>query len=375
MDTFNIKSSSSMILVSILMSILLFCHFNYVFAQNSDKQLSAYTVMGIFNFGDSENKMNEKLADQEGFDCKSQTDDTFGKTIFCTNEYDSEKDFYTFYLDGDQRFYMARIDLVYTGGDLPIDEIYRSVASNFDAIEMDPYVEGAFYDYMSKGSVSAECGIVNQNLYICMNSVAETDENYPFVSVHYVLPAFVEAYDKGLSVPFHQREQVAMVDPYNVIGEVFHFGDDGNFVMEDMSSREGLHCEPKNDPEFGKVILCNVDVSDYESDQYTFYFSDEELLYMVGVDMFYKGNEYTIIELFDQVADHFSEVEMLAHNQGKLYERIRQGTEVAACGDIVDQNMVACVSATEKTDNNNPFITLYYVDIDAAKRIDAGESK
>jgi hypothetical protein len=66
---------------------------------------------------------------------------------------------------------------------------------------------------------------------------------------------------------------------------------------------------------------------------------------------------------------------MLAHNQGKLYERIRQGTEVAACGDIVDQNMVACVSATEKTDNNNPFITLYYVDIDAAKRIDAGESK
>jgi hypothetical protein len=97
------------------MSILLFCHFNYVFAQNSDKQLSAYTVMGIFNFGDSENKMNEKLTDQEGFDCKSQTDDTFGKTIFCTNEYDSEKDFYTFYLDGDQRFYMARIDLVYSG--------------------------------------------------------------------------------------------------------------------------------------------------------------------------------------------------------------------------------------------------------------------
>ena len=375
MDTIHIKSSSLMILVSILMSILLFGHFNTVYAQKSDKQLSAYTVMGIFNFGDSENKMKKSLADQEGFDCKNQADDSFGNTIICTNEYDNEKDFYTFYLDGDQRFYMARIDLVYTGGDLPIDEIYHSVASNFDEIEMDPYTKGAFYDYLSKGSVSADCGIVNQKLYICLNGVAETDKEYPFVSVHYVLPAFVEAYDNGLSVPFHQRDQVAMVDPYNVVDEVFHFGDDGNYVMKDMSSREGLHCEPENDPEFGKIIRCDVDISDLESDQYTFYFSDEELLYMVRIDMFYKGSEYTTMELFEQVADHFSEVEMPAHNQGKLYERIHEGTEVAACGDILVQNMVACVSATEKAENQNPFITLHYVDIDAAKRIDAGETK
>lgn len=363
-------------LITILMILNFLYYFADVSAQNLTKELSAYTVMGIFTFGDSKSKMEKNLADQEGFECKNQADDSFGNTIFCANEYDREKDFYTFYLDNNQRFYMARIDLVYTGGDLSIDEIYDSVTSNFGKIAMDSYAQGAFFDYVSKGSVSAECGIVNQNLYVCMNGVSETAEEYPFVSVHYALPEFVEAYDSGLSFPFHGRKQVELVDPYNVIGEVFHFGDSGNIVMEDMSSRDGMHCEPANDSELGKIIICNVDASDIESDQYTFYFSDEELLYMLKIDMFYKGTANTIIELFDQVADQFSNTEMSVHNQGEFYKQIRKDSVVAACGEIIGKNMFACVSASEeKNGNQYPFVSLYYADSATVKNVDAGEVK
>ena len=92
--------------------------------------------------------------------------------------------------------------------------------------------------------------------------------------------------------------------------------------------------------------------------------------------MFYKGTANTIIELFDQVADQFSNTEMSVHNQGEFYKQIRKDSVVAACGEIIGKNMFACVSASEeKNDNQYPFVSLYYADSATVKNVDAGEVK
>jgi hypothetical protein len=166
--------------------------------------------------------------------------------------------------------------------------------------------------------------------------------------------------------------EVAVVDPYNVVGEVFEFGDSGETIMNDMSSRKGLTCEPVNDEEYGKLIICSVDLSEEETDDYTFYFSDEELLYMVKVDLYYLGDAYTLNELFESVAGNFSDVEMIDHNEGNFYDHISEGTEIAACGEVPDRDYVACLTATAETDEIFPFVSVYYVFPDSVKAVDEG---
>lgn len=176
----------------------LICTCTTVSAADTTDLLNPYTVIDIFDFGDAGVEVMDYLTAVDGLACEAVTDEIFDKTIACSAEdLGNEKDYYTFYFTDDEALYMIRIDLVYIGGDLTIEQIYDSVGSNFNEIEMVPYSEGNFFDYIAEDSIAAACGIVNDWLYVCLNGVEETDESYPIVRIHYVQPEFVEAYDEG----------------------------------------------------------------------------------------------------------------------------------------------------------------------------------
>ena len=184
------------LIVLILFSLLFTC--TTVDAADNSSLLDPYTVIDIFDFGDTGTEVMDYVTAVDGLVCEAVTDEIFDKTIACSAEdLGNEKDYYTFYFTDDETLYMIRIDLVYVGGDLTIEQIYDSVGNNFNEVEMVPYLKGNFFDYIAGSSVAAACGIMNDWLYVCLNGVEETDESYPTVMIHYVHPDYVEGYDSG----------------------------------------------------------------------------------------------------------------------------------------------------------------------------------
>lgn len=176
--------------------LLLSCMWTTVYAADDKEQFTPYSIVSIFDYGDSGQEVMDYVTAVEGLECEAVTDEIWGKTISCSAEdLHNERDYYTFYFADDETLYMMKVDIVYTGGDLSLKDLYNDVGSNFEGVEMADYSEGAFFEYIQSGSVAARCGIVDETLYICMNAIEETEDNYPIITIHYAGSDFVKGFD------------------------------------------------------------------------------------------------------------------------------------------------------------------------------------
>ncbi len=165
-------------------------------AADEEVMFTPYSIVEIFDYGDAGQEVMDYVTAVDGLKCEAVTDEIWGKTIACSAEdLQNERDYYTFYFADDESLYMMKVDIVYTGGDLSVEDLYNDVGSNFEGVDMVDYSEGAFFEYVKSGSVAAGCGIVDETLYICLNGVEETDENYPIITIHYAGSDFVKGFD------------------------------------------------------------------------------------------------------------------------------------------------------------------------------------
>ena len=183
--------------ICVCLILLLSCIWTVGYAKDDQVQFNPYSVVDIVDYGDSGQEVMDYVTAVDGLECKAVTDEIWGKTISCSAEdLKNERDYYTFYFADDELLDMIQVDIVYTGGDMSIEDLYDNVGSNFEGVEMADYSEGAFFEYIKSGSVAAGCGIVDETLYVCMNGVEETDESYPIITIHYAGSDFVERFDK-----------------------------------------------------------------------------------------------------------------------------------------------------------------------------------
>ena len=154
------------------------------------------------------------------------------------------------------------------------------------------------------------------------------------------------------------------------VADFFDWGDTGVEVFKFLGDVEGLDCEPVQDEISGKTIQCVAEGLEDETTVYTFFLTDDEKLYLVEGSIHYLGDKITLRELFDSVAENFSNVKMKPYNQGYFYDYYAADADIIACG-LVQGNAYICITGHEETDEFYPYVSLIYAAIDYVERLDA----
>jgi hypothetical protein len=156
------------------------------------------------------------------------------------------------------------------------------------------------------------------------------------------------------------------------VADLFDWGATGEEVFAYVNAVEGLTCEPSEDEDFGKTINCTTEGLEDETDLYTFFFTDDEALYMVEADVNYLGDSLTLEDLFNSMAESFSEVEMEPYTEGKYFDMITEGSEIFACGHVPDAAYV-CLTATAETADTYPYASVIYTNPENVSAFDQAE--
>ncbi len=161
-------------------------------------EFTVLTVAQIFNWGASEEKVYDFVSNIEGLSCERSEDDVFGKIISCETEgLKDEITLYTFFFTDDDTLFMIEGSVNYLGNEITTEQIYEHLAANFSEIEMEPYNTGTFYDALAADASIAGCGLIPDASYVCILGFEETDDTYPYVSVFYAHPEFVQGLDSA----------------------------------------------------------------------------------------------------------------------------------------------------------------------------------
>lgn len=152
--------------------------------------------------------------------------------------------------------------------------------------------------------------------------------------------------------------ETIVIDP-ETIGDMLTWDMSGQDVYDLVDGTEGLKCDAEETDEYGKTIDCTAELDGGETDMYVFYFSEDEKLYEVEIQMVLpEGTDYEAI--LNYLADAYNMTDAAAETIEEEDEMIKSLLEdvdkyLAVQGD----STISVLTGSKETDEQKAIVSLY----------------